>query len=244
MEDIPEKPQPQRPHRKKPEPFPSNEDLVDLFRSDGGDRFTPQEKVYLVFYGSKALTFLQAWAIQHGGDHWPTALESKQAAGAWADLVQMANILRAARKQPLLDAAGRQRLIRGAKRWTTHFLRYGNIWNDAPHQPGWKAEQNRSVLTRLREILLDCCIVDEQQYFYKNTQDAAERNEEFKRLFDGLEISHAQLWKQLKDLFPGLHICKQPIHRVRDAEESQVSGRAFSHRLHVDSRPGHDGALP
>ena len=222
MDSIPEKPQPSRVHRKQDVPFPKEEDLRTLFRHMDG-RFTPQEKSLLILYGSHGLDYESWSAIKLGSDHWPN---TPAVHGGWDDLVFAANVARRAQRLPQVDEAGRKRLITGAKKWTAHFIRYGDLWAAEPHKPGWKVERNRPVLTRMREIMLDCYFVDDQRVFYSGTEDAVERNDEFKALFEQLGVSHAVLWTQLTALFPGLHVSKQPVHRVRDAHETQVTSSA------------------
>lgn len=219
MEFIPEKVPPARVHRQQPQLLPFEQNLDTLFSDMEGSRFSNQEKVELVHAGLHGLTYADSLAIRYGTEEFPDTTATR---GGWSDLVFHVNLWRARNKLPAVTPAGRKRLVDGAKLWSTHFLRYGNIFSEPPHKPGWKLEANRAPLTRMREIMLDCYIVDNQRFFYSSTEDAAAHNEEFSQLFADMNVTHETLWKNLTTMFPGLHISDQEVKRVRDADESRV----------------------
>jgi hypothetical protein len=234
MEPAAPQPAERRSHVKKERINPMDEDPNDCFTFQTG-RFSLAEKTVLVAHGTSALSAKELVEMRfESATPWPS---HKRAREAYAALFAHINDLRTARNKILPpnerlpdnevpkienDKNAASRLRDGVKKWTRQFLRYGTIDCEAPHQEGWKVKLNLETLTRMREILLACYIVDGNKYFYKDTEDAEERSAEFKELFLKLKISHRTLWKQLTTAFPGLHITVQPIKRVRDANETRV----------------------
>ena len=223
--DQPAQPAEKRKHTKKPRIDPEHESDEDLFTHMSG-RFSLAEKTHLVAFGTSALTSAEMIKMRvDSSTPWPSKTDKVNQ--ALSELYEHVNDIRKSNELPEINAADKTRLQTGVKKWTKQFLRYGNIDCAAPHSVGWKVLQNKESLTRMHEILLACYRdAGGQRHFYRDTEDAANRNPEFKQLFDDLDIGHPTLWRQLTTLFPGLHITKQPVKRVRDHHETRVCHRS------------------
>ena len=222
MDAPADQPAERRSHTKKERIDPKDEDPAQLFAVMGNARFSLAEKTILVAYGTSALTTREHLNMRF--DPCPAWPRHKQATDALGELVADVDSIRRGvdpARDPI-DEDGVERLREGMKKWTKQLIRHGTIDCEAPHEVGWKVQRNRATLTRMREILLDCWLDDGQKRFYGDTEDAAERNDEFADLFATLDVSHRTLWAQLTTLFPGMYITKQPVKRVRDADETRV----------------------
>lgn len=173
-------------------------------------------------------------AIMHddpGTLTWPGAARPKEFGAAYAKIADDINAAierrlgRPLTPEELPNEKDHRNMKIAARKWTERFLRNGHIYDDPPHQKGYKMARNREHLAAIRRMILKGH-KDRQgnTRLYSSLEELQSlQRDEFNQHFHatGLKTLRA-LWIQLQNQYPKLRRVALRLKKDRDAAAVKV----------------------
>ena len=133
---------------------------------------------------------------------------------------------------PHAEAPTTQATRLASQRWGMNLLQRKSVLDEPPHKPGYKMDPGRkALLEAMKDAILAGFPSANGHFYYANVKEAVVRDPKVASLMRDSNYKRPEsVWKVLKEEWPGLHLGKLIMKKLRNHEETRV--RLCSSREH------------